>query len=104
MIKKHNNKSCDLTILAVVSAAAVAVVGIGGYFLHKKAVKRRLQEFARRQAMNLAMFDYGKGNGSYDDYDDYEDEEYEDADEKYASELFEDFDKDGFFKNDENNE
>jgi hypothetical protein len=85
------NEKSVFAVLAVVSAAAVTVLSIGGYILHKKTVKRRLQEFARRQAMNLAMFDYN-GNGD----DDYYDDDYEDGD--YTDKLFEEFDEDGFFK------
>lgn len=86
------NEKSVFAVLAGVSAAAVAVLSIGGYILHKKTVKRRLQEFARRQAMNFAMFDYDNSNDDDDDYyDDYEDEDYTDK-------LFEEFDEDGFFK------
>jgi hypothetical protein len=63
----HNQK-CSLALLAGISAAAVAVLSVGGYLLHKKIMKRRLQELARTVS------------GFYhDDYDDV-------------------FDEDGFFK------
>ena len=79
----------DKNVFAVL-AGVCAVLSIGGYILHKMTVKRRLREFARRQAMNLAMFDYGN-----DDEDDYYDDDY--GDEDYTDKLFEDFDGDGFF-------
>ena len=82
MIRKNNK--CTITLFAGVFAAAVTVLGIGGYFLHKKVLNSSLREQARRQAMNRSMSN---------DYDIYE---YEDGDEDYTDDLFEDFDNDGF--------
>jgi hypothetical protein len=76
MLRKNMN--CSLACLAGISAAVVAVLGVGGYLLHKKVMKRRLRELARRQAMKLAMYDWSNGV-NYDDYDDCEDE-YSDDD------------------------
>ena len=90
MLKNNNHV---FAVLAGVSAAAVAVLSIGGYILHKKTVKRRLQEFARRQAINLAMFNYGNGDDG-----DYYDDDYGDEDGDYTDKLFEEFDEDGFYK------
>lgn len=64
-------------MLAGISAAAVAVLSVGGYFLHRKVLKYRLRELARRQAMNLAMSDM---NGDIDDCDDYYNEMFQDLD------------------------
>lgn len=64
-------------MLAGISAAAVAVLSVGGYFLHRKVLKHRLRELARRQAMNLAMSDM---NGDIDDCDDYYNEMFQDLD------------------------
>ena len=88
MINKNN---CIIAVLAGASAAAVTVLSVGGYILHKKAVKRRLLEYSRR----LAIFDMnsGKYDRYEDDYDDYEDEDGGEDD--YLG-LFEDLDTDGF--------
>ena len=87
----HRSKKCSFSLFAGVCTAAVAVLGIGGYILHKKIVKFRLQDLARRQAMNLAMFDLNKGGGLYDDDDyDYEEDDdydYEDAYENLFNDL-----------------
>ena len=91
LIKKNYVFAC----LAGVSAAAVAVLSVGGYILHKKIVKYRLREFARLHGMNLAMFDMngGKYNRYEDDYDDYVDD---DGGEDDYDGLFDDLDTDGF--------
>ena len=81
--------SCQNKYLLVgLGAAAVAVLGVGGYLLHKKFAKDRLQE----QAMKIIMSGL---NGNTDFYDDYADE---DSDGDYYDELFGDFDKDGLYK------
>ena len=86
MINKNN---CIIAVLAGASAAAVTVLSIGGYVLHKKTVKRRLLDYSRR----LATLDMN--NGKYDRYeDDYDDYDFEDEDE-YGG-LFDDLDTDGF--------
>ena len=70
----RRKKKCSFAMLAGAGAAVVAVLSIGGYILHKKVLKYRLRELARRQAMNLAMFDLNNGGGMYDDDDcDYDD-------------------------------
>ena len=71
--KFKGNNAC--TILAGVSAAAIAVVGIGGYFLHRKIVKRRLREQARQLAVDFVSLDDRSNDflGGYDGYDDFED-------------------------------
>jgi 2-methylisocitrate lyase-like PEP mutase family enzyme len=76
--------TCPLVLIAGISAAAVAVlsVSVGGYLLHKKVVKRRLRELARKQTMNLAVYDLNRSKRSYD-YDDYDDYD-EDGDDDYG--------------------
>jgi hypothetical protein len=59
----QKNMNCSLACIAGISAAAVAVLGVGGYLLHKKIMKRRLRELARAVS------------GFYDDYDDVFDED-----------------------------
>jgi len=86
----HKNKY----VLAGIGAAAVAVLSVGGYFLHRKVLKYRLREQARKQAMNLAMFDLNDGEDYYGDYDHDGDGESETD---YCDDLFGDFDKDGFY-------
>jgi len=87
MVNKNNLILAGLT---GVSVAAVAVLSIGGYFLHKKVLKHRIHELARRQAMNLAFLDLASGSVLKDgeDFEDY----YEDEDEEYDYE-------DDFFDN-----
>lgn len=64
-------------VLAGISTA-VAILSIGGYFLHKKVLKHRLRE-ERQQAMNLALFDLDADeNGD----DDYYDEMFQDLDDE----------------------
>lgn len=85
-------KNHVFALLAGASAAAVAVLSVGGYLLHRKVLKYRLQELARRQAMNLALLGTNDDYGDYDDedlYGGYEDNEdlysgYEDDEESYA--------------------
>ena len=80
MLKMKNcNSKC---VIAAIVGVSAAVLGIGGYLLHKKSANRRKQEQARRL---------------YDDYDDYEYED-EDGDEAYVDSLFGDFDDEGFYK------
>jgi len=69
------------SVFALFAGASAAAVVVGSYLLHKKVLKQRLQEQARRY--DLYPMDYG-----YEDYDD------EDCDDDYAS-LFEDFAEDG---------
>ena len=38
----YRNKKCIVALIAGISAAAVAVLSVGGYLLRKKIVKRRL--------------------------------------------------------------
>jgi hypothetical protein len=40
--------TCPLVLIAGISAAAVAVLSVGGYLLHKKVVKRRLDYITGR--------------------------------------------------------
>ena len=85
-----NKNSLILAGLTGVSAAAVAVLSIGGYFLHKKVLKHRIHELARRQAMNLAFLDLASGSVLKDgeDFEDYyEDEEYD-----YEDDFFDNLD------------
>jgi hypothetical protein len=72
MLRIKSNKKCSLALIAGISAAAIAVLSVGGYLLHKKIVKRRLQELAKTVS------------GFYDD--DYADDDYDDV-----------FDEDGFY-------
>ena len=79
-----NKNKGFITLLVGASAAAVAVLSVGGYLLHRKVLKYRLQEQARR----LVMFDMDE---------EFEDEdEYEDGDD-YCDKLFGEFDEDGFY-------
>ena len=93
-----NKNNLLLVGLAGASAAAVAVLSVGGYLLHRKALKYRLHEQARRQAMNLAFFDLASGEVTPDEYEhfDYNDyaDDYEDEDE-YLNGLFNNFDTEG---------
>ena len=77
---KNNN---GFALLAGISTAVVAVVSVGGYFLHKKILKRRLHEQARRLALNFAEL------AELDCSDDYYDGLFadfdEDADESFSS-------------------
>ena len=79
-----NKNKGFITLLVGASAATVAVLSIGGYLLHRKILKYRLQE----QARQLVMFGMGE---------EYEDD-YEDSDDEYCEKLFEEFDEDGFYK------
>ena len=65
-----------VAVLAGASAAAVTVLSVGGYLLHRKVLKHRLQEQARQQAMSLAMFNLDDGEDFFYNHD--EDEEYDD--------------------------
>ena len=69
-----NKNNLILAGLTGVSAAAIAALSIGGYFLHKKALKHRMQELARRQAMNLAFLELA-GNGSHGET--FEDDDFD---------------------------
>ena len=94
MVNKNNLILAGLT---GVSAAAVAVLSIGGYFLHKKALRHRIYELTRRQAMNLAFLELAGGcvPKDSDDFEDYyEDEDYyENEDEyDYSDEFFDNLD------------
>jgi hypothetical protein len=95
-------QKCNNGFLAGLGAAAVVVLSVGGYFLHKKVLKHRLQELARRQAMNLAMMELGGDDDLYGDYDDYDEDE--DGDEDYPDSLYGGFDSDGFFADKEKQE
>ena len=81
-----NKNNLIIAGLAGLSAAAVAVLSVGGYLLHKKVLKHQLQEQVRRQAMSLTFFELANGNiptpdefESFD-YSDYADEDYYDTD------------------------
>ena len=89
-----NKDNIIIALLAGASAAAVAVLSIGGYFLHKKAVNRRLLAYTRRLAMHEKYS--GKYDCYEDDYDDYGYEDDEDSDDDDYLGLFEDLDTDGF--------
>jgi len=82
-----NKNNVVIACLAGASAAAVAVLSIGGYFLHKKVLNHRLQEQARR----LAMTDFDEDSDLYEDFEDYEDDDvvYED---EYLKSLMEELD------------
>ena len=69
-----NKNKGFITLFVGASAAIVAVLSVGGYLLHKKVLKCRLQEQARR----LVMFGMGE---------EYEDD-YEDSDDEYCEKLF----------------
>ena len=75
MLRNQIKNNDGFVLLAGISAAVVAVVGIGGYFLHKKILKHRLHEQARRLALNFA--ELAELNCS----DDYYDELFADFDE-----------------------
>ncbi|MCL1842897.1 MAG: hypothetical protein FWF79_03720 [Defluviitaleaceae bacterium] len=82
-----NTNKGFITLVFGASAAAVAVLSVGGYLLHKKVLKYRLQEQARR----LVMFGIGE------EYEDEYDDDYEDGDDEYCDKLFDEFDEDGFY-------
>lgn len=75
-------------IFAGASAAVVAILGIGGYFLHKKFLKCRLQELTERQAMSLALYGLANADDMAEDEDYYEDYDYDD-------DFFENLDTEG---------
>jgi heme exporter protein D len=81
-----NKNKGFITLLVGASAAAVAVLSVGGYLLHRKVLKYRLQE----QARQLTMFDMGE---------EFEDD-YEDGDDDFYKGMLgdDDFDEDGFYK------
>jgi len=82
-----NKNNLILAGITGVSAAAVAVLSIGGYFLHKKALKNQLQKLAMRQAMNLAFFDLAANSSSHEDYYDDDNEDYD-----YYDDFFDNLD------------
>ena len=95
-----NKNNLLMVGLAGVSAAAVAILSVGGYLLHKKVLKHRLQEQVRQQAMSLAFFELANGNTptpeefyelEYGDnnYEDYTD--YDDYDDEYLNSLLGEF-------------
>ena len=84
-----NKNKGFITLLVGASAAAVAVLGVGGYLLHRKVLKYRLQE----QARQLVMFDMGEE--FEDDYEDSDDDFYNGL--LGEEDLNGDFDKDGFY-------
>ena len=89
-----NKNNLILAGLTGVSAAVVAVLSIGGYFLHKKVLKHRIHELARRQAMNLAFLDLASGCITKDGEDYYEDEDEYD----YEDDFFDNLDTDYGFE------
>ena len=70
-------------LIAGLSAAAVTVLSVGGYLIHKKILKHRLQEQVRRQAMGLAFFDLASGKFTPEDFEDFDYSDYEDEDSDY---------------------
>jgi len=91
MLNKYN-----LIIAGLVgaSAAAVTLMGIGGYFLHRKILKHYIQSLAWRQAMNLVFSDMDNAKANtHDDFDGYEDYyEEDDGEYDYGDDFFENFD------------
>ena len=85
----QNKCNCKFALITGISAAVVALISVGGYFLHKKTTKRRLRNFERRQAMKRVVFGFDDGEDLYGDYD-------EDGEDEYYEELFKDFDNDGY--------
>ena len=88
--------------LAGASAAAVGILSVGGYLLHKKILKHRLQEQVRQQAMSLAFFELANGNiptpdefyeleYGDNDYEDYSDTDYDDYEDEYLNSLLGEF-------------
>jgi len=89
-----NKNNLIIAGLAGVSAAAVTLIGIGGYFLHRKVLKHYIQSLAWRQAMNLVFSDMDNGKANtHDDFDGYKDyyEEYG-GEYDYGDDFFENFD------------
>ena len=85
-----NKNKGFITLLVGASAAAVAVLGVGGYLLHRKVLKYRLQE----QARQLVMFDMSEE--FEDDYEDSDDDFYNGM--LGDDDLDNEFDEDGFYK------
>jgi len=87
-------KNHVIALIAGASAAAVAVLSVGGYLLHKKMLKNRLQEQVRLQELE-----------DFEDYEDFDDED-EDSGEDYNDDFYKgmlgdydgEFDEDGFYK------
>ena len=67
----HKNKKCSLGLIAGISAAVV-VMSVGGYLMHKKIMKRRSRKSVQKQAANFAVFDLDNDNDLYNDYDDHD--------------------------------
>jgi hypothetical protein len=88
MFLKKNK--CTLTGFAGISAAVIALLSAGGYLLHRKVLKCRLREQARKQAMNLAVFDMNDDD-SFDDegFYNYGDDDNPDEDD-YIKNLMQD--------------
>jgi len=80
-------------IAVIVSTSAVALLSVGGYLLHKRIKKRRLESFAQQKAIFDEMYDE---DGFFDDYDneDYDNEDYDD-DEDYIKQLLGEMEQEG---------
>ena len=96
-----NKNNLMLAGLAGVSAAAVAVLSVSGYLLHKKVLKYRLHEQVKQQAMSLAFFELANGNitppDGFDgfDYSGYEDEYGGGYEDDYLDGLLDEFNTEG---------
>ena len=67
-----NKNNLVLAGLAGVSAAAVMLLSVGGYLLHKKVLKHRLHEQVKQQAMSLAFYELANGNITPQGFDDFD--------------------------------
>jgi len=92
-----NKNNLILAGLTGVSAAAVAVISIGGYFLHRKALKHHIQQLAWQQAMSQVFSELVNGCDEdaedledMDVYSGYHDDEYEHYD--YPDDFFDSYD------------
>ena len=98
-----NKNNLVLAGLAGASAAAVTLLGLGGYLLHKKVLKYRLHEQVKQQALSLAFFELANGNISmpqgFDDFDygheDYSDSDYGGYEDDYLDSLLDEVNQEG---------
>ena len=92
MFIKNIKPNHVIAVLAGASAATVTLLSVGGYLLHRKVLSYHLQEQARLQAMNLAMFDLDDDDDFLYDYDEDEDEELD----EYITQLMDELEREDY--------
>jgi hypothetical protein len=87
MPQKYKNVLAEITALS-------ALMLLGGYFLNKWVLKRRLREQARKLAMSIAACDRDDDNGLFDDegFYEYDDDDFDgdNPDDDYIKTLMQD--------------